>query len=812
MVKAPSDWGEASERFDEITAQVSNKDLSSANEAQTRFDVIDRLVKEVLGWRYGQISVEEPSEGARHGYVDYILRSGDHVIVVEAKKFGAAFPTPTRKRQLKLSGSVLGSGDTASAICQVDQYANAKQADVAIATNGFCWIYYAVRSRDEESYATLLFPFHNQADARALFESFAEAQVEKGSLERVTNTLPRIEDRLLSVLHDADGRVDRNNIADHILPALNSALYADALLSSPVHLERCFVSTEARTKFDNTLGMYLADPKPPTVKPARRIRKSKDHSQLERILERSASSFAPPVTLIIGPVGAGKSTYLKHFELISGRDVLNRHRVHWIYIDFEEMGPEGDPRKFLYGKLRDYLLAEHPDNPTDYRNAVEPAYEEEIKGLASGPWAPIFTNKEEFNKRLAEYLAREYEAVEPYVDKIFRHLASKRLCVVVLDNIDLYEDDKLETTVFAEGLALSKRIFANIIVSVRDKTFVRHRTDSAFDAYELRKLWLDPPPFKEVLSARLTYSKKILEGKSARVDLANGMHLAIPDLSVFFEIVQRSVLRGSAGDYIDSVADLNIRRGLTLITNFLTSGHIQADRALKAYIVEGNRRYLFPFHEVYKGTMLAQWRRYKEERSECVNLFDARLGAKSLRLIRLWLLNHLLTKAQYEHTVEVPVEDCIELFSAFGASENHVVGTLKHLYKHGLVRTVSAEELDAQSTVVATRSGGYYAKILCRKLVYAEEVMLDTAIEDPDAWQALSEDTYAIEAAGSVRERMNLRAERIQRFMSYLVSLESSVLETMAGAAHLRKMPEIMEEVVADADDAVRRSMRYYPK
>jgi hypothetical protein len=39
------DWGEASEIFDSIKEYVALKDLTVANEAQTRFDVIDRIIR-----------------------------------------------------------------------------------------------------------------------------------------------------------------------------------------------------------------------------------------------------------------------------------------------------------------------------------------------------------------------------------------------------------------------------------------------------------------------------------------------------------------------------------------------------------------------------------------------------------------------------------------------------------------------------------------------------------------------------------------------------------------------------------------------
>ena len=133
LFEAQPDWGAASVPFDEIEKSVIERDLLLASEAQTRFDVIDRLIREVLGWQYGQIAVEEHDN---NGYVDYILRSGDQTIVIEAKKAGASFPSPTRKKKLKLSGAVLGKGEVAAAIQQAEAYAKSKNAQVVAVTNG----------------------------------------------------------------------------------------------------------------------------------------------------------------------------------------------------------------------------------------------------------------------------------------------------------------------------------------------------------------------------------------------------------------------------------------------------------------------------------------------------------------------------------------------------------------------------------------------------------------------------------------------------------------------------------------------------
>ena len=301
----PLDWGYASEPFDELKTEVGTLNLDSANEAQTRFSIIDRFIREVLGWQAGQIAVEEHSSGSRSGYVDYLLRVADSTIVIEAKKVGAAFPSPSSKGRLKLSGSVLGTGEIHAAIIQAIEYAESKSADLVCVTNGLCWCLFPTAEAASESYASLLFPFTIDTHPSLLFSVLSEPEVRNGSVGALLEIEPRPEDRLISILRDSDGRVNRNTIADHILPALNAALYADALLSNPESLKRCFVTTEGRSRFDGQLGMHLADPKPTLVRPAPRINTGKTRGPLETLVATAVTDHAPPVTLIIGHSGSG---------------------------------------------------------------------------------------------------------------------------------------------------------------------------------------------------------------------------------------------------------------------------------------------------------------------------------------------------------------------------------------------------------------------------------------------------------------------------------------------------------------------------
>ena len=804
------DWGEASTIVDQLTEEISSQNLMEDNEAQTRFHIIDRLIRDVLGWRGGQIRLEQ--QAGSEGYIDYLLSAGDHKIVIEAKSLGKSFPSPSFKPKLKLSGNALGKGEIAKAIRQAIEYVESQDATLVVVTNGDCWCIFAPEESYSETYATVLFPLTKPGHGDIFFNLLSVLGVTTGSIDRFTNR-PSLEERYLRLANqDSDIRVDRNNLADHIAPALETALNADSMLQDINQLASCFVTNEARTKYDKQLEIYLSDPRTRILKPAPRLKTGKSNSDIEQLFIGNKPNYAPPVTVLIGSVGAGKSTYLKHFELVKGRPILDQRNAHWVYIDFESMGPGGNVRSFLYERLRDYLNAEHPNNPTDYKNLIQPAYEEEINQLARGPLAIVAKDKEQFEKKISEIIYNDYIAIEPYVDKLFKHISKNHLCIVVLDNIDLYEDSDLERKVFAEGLSFSKRAFAHVIVSIRDKTYVRHMTDSTFDAYDLRKLWLDPPRLRSVISKRLSYSQMLLRDKSVTIRTSNGINLRVPSIADFFEIVQRSVLSGRAGEFIESMADTNVRRGLSMITHFLTSGHIEADRAIRKY-VDGARSYTFPFHEVFKGSMLGQWKHLREGRSELVNLFDAKHGSRKLRLLRLLLLDFLAKRAQIESTVEVPVADCIELCSHYAAAPHHVIDTLNFLYDSSLIRNVHLDHIGSESTVVITKSGGYYIKFLSATFPYVEVCMFDTAIDtqtDESLWDELISLTSTIDHTFRLPVRMQYRKERISLFLGYLQDLENEMFEDSGLAPQGSIIASLSERVLAETDHAIRQATKYY--
>lgn len=99
----------------------------SISEADTRHQIIDRILHEVLLWPRHHVKCEERTDV---GVMDYTLYpSSRPLVVVEAKKAGETWYIPHSKLQRKvyeLSGVIRKHTDIAAAIDQVQAYCNAQ--------------------------------------------------------------------------------------------------------------------------------------------------------------------------------------------------------------------------------------------------------------------------------------------------------------------------------------------------------------------------------------------------------------------------------------------------------------------------------------------------------------------------------------------------------------------------------------------------------------------------------------------------------------------------------------------------------------
>jgi hypothetical protein len=763
-------------RLDELFTIIQSKDLSEANEATTRKLIIDRMLEECLGWLPGEDIKynERVSEDGQTTFADYLLMTATTSIVVEAKRIGKAFNLPTDKTSGVLGG-VISEGELGEAIRQARDYARKLSIQFAVATNGSAWVLFPATRTDripfEQGRATI---FRDLTNIRERFVEFwdlmSRQRVMEGGLESSFFSAPKelVPRRIVSSLPEPGYRVGRNRIYEYIEPAVTAALTDEALLDDVDGLEKCYVKNAERAKFDSRISMHLKDIKPLLDRSVTRPRAGGDPQKLDRILEK-VEIAVPRFILLLGPVGAGKSTFLHYTRKVSARSLIDR-KVIWFDVDFKKATKGDDPKAFIFMELGKLIEKDSDFELSSWEHSIKPAYRDFIEARQIGTLAPLFRSApQEFERRVAESIDREREDVLPFVERIVRNAAKYHPVYLVVDNVDQIDDEDYQQRVFIEAQAVARRLNCHVIMSLRDATYLRHKATPAFDAFQIDTLYIDPPPMGPVLSRRLNYAKRVLSGTSTHIRSESGAQIEVPDLGVFFEIVSTSLLSEPSGYLIEVLSGSDIRRGLEYVREFLASGHVSADHALITFLTDGS--YRFPRHEIFRGIVFGQRKYYQEENSCILNIFDSKLGSFGTQLIRLRILARLTAlsrEASYEGT---SYESLVSDMHKCGIPQEMVERAFADLYAARLLMTMDRSAIRAGSQIFPTRLGGYLVMELSATFMYFEPCLLDANIYSDEIWESLKKSTAEIESS-PWPDRIELRISRAEVFLNYLRTAE----------------------------------------
>ena len=239
-----------------IYADVSGRISDIETEEDARFQLIDRLLKDVLGWAYEDIKTEPPSES---GYTDYLLKhNGKSVFVVEAKRIGKAL-VDTRNpsvRNYKISGAAIESA--LSGIAQAARYCFDHGVSFAAVTTGTTWIAFMPFPGEGQNYkdgTAIIFPSLESvlADFAKFYDLFAKDSViqklyriifSKMSGETIFNA-----EELTSVNSTDDIKFLQKSSMAHDLETVFKEFFGTLSGDSdPEMLVHCFVETKSRSK------------------------------------------------------------------------------------------------------------------------------------------------------------------------------------------------------------------------------------------------------------------------------------------------------------------------------------------------------------------------------------------------------------------------------------------------------------------------------------------------------------------------------------------------------------------------------------
>src|SRR3990167_2973055 len=750
--------------------------LSNANEAATRLKLIDKVLRDVLGWSDEDISPEENvTEDGGTTYSDYILRTANTAIVVEAKKIGASFTAEPGQRRVKLSNQFLQS-ELGEAIIQARDYARKFGIDYAVATNGSIWAIFPAQRHDQvkfnDSTAQVFWSLQD-----ALSDSYQEFHdllgrdsVISGSLEatllgRVGN---QIENRKLGSFFSTNARGARHNpIFPLIEHEVNTAFSDSIVLLDRDSFERCYVSAPETLKFDHKIRMNVSRRLPVVGGAVLKAMQETDAKVLVSKFQRNgrkeinAADSKPLAILLLGTVGAGKTTFLHYMRKVRISELFDNiddpNCPHWLHLDFLSSSGNVSASDFIYRSLLAYI---NKNKHLRGANFVQKAYEEEIEALRSGPLS--LPSASRVDDLISDVIMEDYKKVVPYVDKILKHATSTSPFFLIIDNIDQIEDDDTQSKLFTESLAIARLLSINLVLCLRQSTFARHRNSPAIDAFDFETVQIDPPRISTVLSKRFALVKYMTQNKKGDFIAENGAKVRLEDSSLIVDLLQGSVLGTEIGNRIEVLATEDVRLALRMTREFLERGYTNPGRALDLYQKTG--KYLLPKHEAFRAIILGTNTVYSEDSSAIANPFDSRLSVNQMQLLRLYLLSTIVAYATENNFRLIDGSIISDNMRKISVGDSFTQQVLIDLCKKRFIFTANHGEPTIASSFVPSRLGGHIVRELICDFTFVENVMFDTYISDPKTWQDLRDLSGEIDAEREVVRRIRLRVQRVRLF------------------------------------------------
>ena len=591
LVQALFELSDGSKKLKEIVAAFP-PNSPYWNEAQNRFQFIDRLLIECLGWQHEYMEVENTDELG--GRADYLL---GHPVkaILEAKREAAVFGAlPTGKPTLvrKLTPLIEACKTFDAAVRQVIPYCSIRGgAPIAIVCNGpqlaifqaiilgqsplegECYLFNGF-----ESYITY-FPVlwrlrHRIAENRAL-------------RELALHRNPRIPPKASTAIPDPTRYRYRSPFQEN-LRTLSSFLLEeiqDDPKAKAAFYQECYVPIEANnrnlllskriidTRYDRVAGNGII---PAPIEQVAEV-DNRGTVQISDPAFTFALSARPIV--VIGDVGVGKTSFFENLFL--SLDSSHQANCYFVHINL-------GIKATLTSDIKSYVLDEIPAT-LKARYAID-IYEREFlnsiyhnqlndfdRGIPAGALKGV--DNAEYERQRVHFLSDKLSQRSNHLQASLGHLAHGRnkQIILVIDNAD-QRDFAVQQDAFliAQELAATRNML--VFVALRPSTFYQSKISGALAGYQNKVFTIAPPPADEVLQRRILFAVCVAEGKTA-TEALTGIRLQFKSIVLFLHATLRSIRTSRAiRQFLANITGGNTRLVLELFTAFCGSPNIDSEK------------------------------------------------------------------------------------------------------------------------------------------------------------------------------------------------------------------------------------------
>jgi hypothetical protein len=737
---------------------------SQRNEADTRLQLIDRLLFDCLGWSRDRAGLEDPEGGE---YADYVLDKKARRLVVEAKREGVTFELPQGlERTAKLS-VLHGLGEAIhSALKQVETYAQRRGIPFAAICNGHQLVAFLASRADGVSPRDgRALVFSSPEDLVDGFPTLWEALTEEGCatkrlMKQLRGVVAAPPPKLSEQIRDYSATAPQTE-RDAILSTLHVLFlpeYERDTEREDDFLRECYCPPGAfsqlallnrgvlRARLSTALGTALQVG----------LEEARNKEGLSPLLaeEVASTSAGREPLVLLGSLGVGKTMFLRRLLRIDAKELAEDAVV--LYVDLGRNAVLEDLKSYVAISLRDQLIDRYGVD-IDADDFMRGTYHKEVRRFAGGVNAAL---KEldlgEFKKREIDLLVSLASHPETHLGRSLEHLVTlrKEQIIIVLDNIDQRSREDQEQT-FLVAQTMAQNWPCTVFVTLRPETFNASRIRGTLSGYQPRAFVIDPPRVERMVAQRFKYGQQKYEIEG-RLPQWMGWTAESQDLRVYLEILARSFSRSEGLRLgLVNLSGGNARRALDLMTDFLQSPHAEAGAIIKR---NEKRRsgYLVPWHTFLRAVLLCDGLYYSPKRSRIPNLFDISTNDAREHFVLPCLLGQLRRETERAASEGyIPIEEVFATFQDAGFEADQIDFAVGRARDGELVEQIPPEG-DVRSLRLTT-IGAYAHQLLPSEFDYMDAIVVDTPVTDPEVRSQLA-------AVHAVRPRL----ERLEAFLAYL--------------------------------------------
>lgn len=751
---------EAEERARAIVSDVLQNLENIESEEDAKIQSVNRMLSESLEWPFSDFRAERHHE---NGFSDYLLCIKDNpALVIEAKRLGVidvATADKSRVRYLKVSGSSLKSA--LPGIEQAASYATPNGLPIAILTDGITWIVFKtfIPGSNYKNKEAIVFPSLDAilADFSLFYDLLSKNQFGKRIyntvFDQIHNKRLLLSQRLIAPVEEIDILLSpKSELAfdlERIFSRFFSRLSGD---DDEDLLIECFVETRESRIADfslekittSVLGNIVPSDKSVDTELASLIA---SNVNTDKSFDDSGQTI-----FIVGPTGAGKTTFLDRFFRRTLPSAIRRRCVVLNVNCLDASGREEVALHWLTEQLIQMLEhAMYEDGSPNWEELVG-LYYGEYRRRAKGVDAQLYKEcKDKFKIKFGEYLENKVESDrEGYLKRILEDAVRNRklLPIIVMDNTDEFAVEyKQHFFQFAQSL----RRHANhclVIFPVTDKSAWSFSKTDIFSIYQSRSFFLPTPSPREVFRKRIEFlNKKIFQERGEKSDKgkyfsSKGIGISIENIQGFAKVLENVFVdHDYTSKTIGELTNYNIRRTLTLSQRVITSSVIKIEDLVKAYV--SGDMVTTNFSMFMEALMRGNYEVYKRgDNPEIFPVFQVDSEVKQSPLLQLRLLALLSSIYYAGRSIEerhLGVQSIIEYFDTLMCPEIAVEKALIVLLEAGLVEPfdISDTALSNNQKLAISYRGIAHLRLASHNSMFFYQMALTTALTNEEVVQQI---------------------------------------------------------------------------